>query len=365
MLLTLHNLLGIKIVNCSNRFAKYINNELFFLKNANSEKIDIELKFVDSLSLKGDTYYISTKAGYNNDFFYVTDHYGSKATIPFDELGKQSQIQIICESSFDPLLLYNIIIEPIIHCCLLLKNAVMIHSSSFVHKGKGFLLMAWAHTGKTNVLLCSLINGSKYSSDDWTIVTGDGRMWPYPRRLSLFDYNFAEFPQLRKQLSIGQKIRLGLKTAYEKIYTLCPMGDSLSLRVFRRIKDLSVMFANARVPVTQLFPYAIGTNACHLINRAFILSKTNSSTIQVECTDSTALANKMAACITYERMGFLEYYQMYKFGHPSNICPLLENLQPITSKVLVSTFQDVEIYFVKIPERAKASEIYNIICENK
>jgi len=91
-------------------------------------------------------------------------------------------------------------VNPVIQVLLLGRRHSFVHGAAVAVDGKGVLLPGWGGTGKTSAIV-SLLNqvpGASFLSDDYTIVSADGRLLSFPKAFFIYPYHHALFPHLFK-----------------------------------------------------------------------------------------------------------------------------------------------------------------------
>jgi hypothetical protein len=64
---------------------------------------------------------------------------------------------------------------------------VFVHAGVVAHRGRGLILPGVSFAGKTELVAALLRAGASYYSDEFAVLDADGRVHPYPRRLSVRD----------------------------------------------------------------------------------------------------------------------------------------------------------------------------------
>lgn len=65
------------------------------------------------------------------------------------------------------------------------QGAAFIHAGSLAWQGRGVLLPGRSHAGKSTLVHELVERGARFLSDEYAILDPEGRVHPYPRRLSL------------------------------------------------------------------------------------------------------------------------------------------------------------------------------------
>jgi hypothetical protein len=65
------------------------------------------------------------------------------------------------------------------------RKRIFVHAGVIGWRGRAILLPGRSHTGKSTLVTALLRAGATYYSDEFAVLDPAGRVWPYPRRLSL------------------------------------------------------------------------------------------------------------------------------------------------------------------------------------
>ena len=85
-----------------------------------------------------------------------------------------------------PHVVYTNIIEALLRFVLASRDLALLHSATLILEDQGVMLSAHTDTGKTATILRMLREqGGVFLSDDMTIVSGDGRVFAYPKPLTI------------------------------------------------------------------------------------------------------------------------------------------------------------------------------------
>lgn len=85
-----------------------------------------------------------------------------------------------------PHVLYTNVVEPILRWLFVQKGYALVHGACIAAGEQAVLVSAQTDTGKTTTVLRTLTNSPyAFTSDDMTIVAGDGRLFTYPKPLTI------------------------------------------------------------------------------------------------------------------------------------------------------------------------------------
>src|SRR6185312_3555780 len=65
------------------------------------------------------------------------------------------------------------------------RTFLFVHAGVVGWRGRAIVLPGRTHAGKSTLVAALVRAGATYYSDEYALVDGDGRVWPYPRPLSL------------------------------------------------------------------------------------------------------------------------------------------------------------------------------------
>ncbi|HLE30536.1 MAG TPA: GtrA family protein [Anaerolineales bacterium] len=106
------------------------------------------------------------------------------------DIGERIEVLASPLLRWSPHVLYTNLVEPILRWTLVEKGYALIHGACLSVDGRAHFITARTDTGKTTTLLQVLSNqignpAIAFVADDLTIVNPDGRMWPYPKPLTI------------------------------------------------------------------------------------------------------------------------------------------------------------------------------------
>lgn len=85
-----------------------------------------------------------------------------------------------------PHVLYTNVVEPILRWTFVRRGYALVHGACLAFKGNAIIVTAQTDTGKTTTILRSLANfDCSFLSDDMTILSSDGRVFSYPKPLTI------------------------------------------------------------------------------------------------------------------------------------------------------------------------------------
>ena len=114
-------------------------------------------------------------------------------------------LEIVCERAVTAIPL----LVPLLALRLIARGYVLVHASSFVHRGRGVLVAGWEGGGKSELLLPFVANGADYLADEWTIVGGERSMLHgVAAHAQIWDWQLRQLPAVRKRLSPSRRARV-------------------------------------------------------------------------------------------------------------------------------------------------------------
>jgi len=210
---------------------------------------------------------------------------------------------VLCaEPSVNPEELYARWVEGLLFFHVLSRGAFLAHSSAVSRQGVGFFFPAWAHTGKTNVVLEFVSSGYDYMADDWCLVSSSGEILGYPRWLRLFSYNFEAHPQLRATVG-GPKERRSLarRLAMTRFARSLDPANAFTADLRSRLEKR--FFVYVRAPIGRVIPGS-REGIRSPLTKACLLSTGRSGRIEITDIAPEELARRVALTAMYERYMF-------------------------------------------------------------
>ena len=276
-------------------------------KPDNFKGIYLEINTIDRIPKKSHIY-VSNYMSYNDKEIFLIDKNGKYSQSIFNKVKNQNIILSI-EEGYNKDYLLNYTIKPLLRDILIRNECAMIHASSFKTNNNTTLVCAWAHTGKTNLLIRNLLNGGEFLGDDITIIDKNLNILPYPVPINLFYYNLRAFPEIKNKIKYSQKIKFFVTSFISKCFSAMnnlsksskmkylfyagkTFFDSASHVSFDYQKTNKIKFQKNKV------------DNVYLLERS--VSKSNGSYKKTLIPDNDLFANRMQECINYEFQRFNE-----------------------------------------------------------
>lgn len=362
MNLNIHGITKIELNNVPKEFKDYMRQRYSLFIEDYMSHPDIKINFVDKLELKN-CEYLGDVAAYDANNFYLFDHKRNKVNILFDEA--RDNFNVSCEKAFDTTTLCISILEELLEYLLIRNNATFIHASCVFYKGQCIILHGWRGGGKTSTLLNFLMNGAEYMSDDVVIISKQGNAFPFTTGINLTEFNFREFPELRKARRIRFSLELCIKKMLSRLYrlsaciplsTIKKVGDDIN-----KINTYYLVIAN-NVSFKKLFPQG-KIRKSSSINRIYFLSRSEIGNIVVSDIDKESAVAKLFHCREYERLDrtrFHSYFNLFSFASGKKDNPF-ERIRDKKREILTEALDGKKLYYIQIPVRMNSKKVFKFL----
>jgi len=355
----LFDIIRIRLVNPDQKHIDFITN-LTGVQTSKCEEIpDIKITYKDKISTKNITL-IGMDAGFDETNFYLLLRNGhtSKAIIPLDKIGEN--FEIICEKDIVNIPLLNYIILLL----FLNKNWVAVHSSSFVFNGKGALILSWSNGGKTSTLLSFLKNGAEFVSDEWTIISENGKsLHGLPTKLSIWEWYFKELKNFLPKIKIQQKINFSFIHIILKMNDMAKRWDLQNLEFFKIVNRVAGRLKNnLRIFVhpQDLINIKIAMGKAKLDLVLFTVSSLDED-IKIQKILENDVIERMIQSNKQEYDDLFSHYAKFRFAFPDKRNVLLDNFEGTHKKILASCFFGKDIYKVIHPYPVPIDKLYHLL----
>jgi hypothetical protein len=266
--------------------------------------------------------------------------------------------EVVCERAYASLSF----LLPMIGLRLLRKGHVLLHSSSFVHDGKGCLVAGWQKGGKTEMLLAFMSKGAAFVSNEWTILSPkEGLMRGVGGILQVWDWHLRYVPQYMNRLPAFDRGRLRLFRLYQDVYNAIPTGSTPRGAARKALHQLSLeggvsSLRQIRSPPERLFGDSLWNGPAPL-DRVFLATVGTGAT-RVFSTDPREIANRMIASQRYERRELFALYDHFRFAFPEQANDVLEHAHEHELRLLLQAFSDRPAYEVAHPYPVPLEDLY-------
>jgi len=225
-------------------------------------------------------------------------------------LGKfdQRNVTLTCERGYDYSELISYTIQPFLRYSLLKCDMALIHASSFQLDGSKVLVAAWAHTGKTAMLLSALKRGARYFGDDLSIVSAQGELYPYTVPINLFDYNLENNETLKAHLTTAQRVKMKTAQRIAKIFHIMQQFSKSSKMKYLFYAGKTFFEGSIHIALfpDQIFPGACDSPKGPIDNVILLERSQHLSHSQKNPCSLDRFAERLQHCINYEFQRFNE-----------------------------------------------------------
>jgi hypothetical protein len=253
----------------------------------------------------------------------------------------------------------------IVNVTMVAKGALPLHASAFEYQGVGALATGWAKGGKTETLLAFTARGARYIGDEWVYLSGNSdQMYGIPEPIRLWSWHFEEMPQYRALLRRSERFKLKSLNAIirflETITDIRVTHKTLPMKLLRRIIPLLKRQLYVQVPPKRLFGATAGSTV-GVPQKTFFVMSHESPDFIVERGDPELIAKRMVFSLQDERAEFLGYYTRFRFAFPEIRNDFIENLVEREREMLMTAFQEKEIYVVYHPFPVSIPALYEAL----
>lgn len=346
---------------------EYVRKELGHMQVKDLDEPDIIVRFIDRMPIRVPP----DSEHYFGDGLYILQTHLGTVEVPYYALENfpQSPILIRAERSVSPYFLFTRVVEQFADFIMTTYRGVtFVHASSVSVNGKGAVFAALPHTGKTDLLLGFLLNGwGRFLGDDFTIISQDGTIYPYPRQLNILHYNVHRYPELLRHMysnwsSIPQaKIKLLIgqigEWARQKRGNFW-RGLALVTLHASHLKGLDVSKVGGIAPPTSLSTVFLTYRSARVREPVF---------------DRNVTPEKIGACLTanqiWERESLWSDYMLYIFASKGYKSSLVEGFRRKKEELLAKAFSRSTNYILTLSENTdphiQASFVRQVIeCDN-
>ena len=347
----LHGIVGIRLIDATSGDIAAVKRQLGPIQSSLDRAPDIVIRFVERMQFSSTVRYLGVDdAGFSDDAFFVFRgrHQSSvKVQIPFDRIGSQ-QCEIVCESG----LLAVPMLIAIINMTALSKGVLPVHATALIYNGKGVLLTGWSKGGKTETLLAFAANGAQYVGDEWIYLSdGGNRMHGIPEPTRIWFWHLQEMPKYMSLVSRKDLFRLHTLNGFVQFLGWLEghMGKQSTLfRILERFNALLKRQLYVQLPPEKLFGQKSGQTDLGPQKIFWVVSHEKPEVL-VQKIDEHELARRTVFSLQEERIEFLSYYMKFRFAFPECANPLIEQVEEIQKKMLLSAFAGREAYAVYHP----------------
>lgn len=303
MYFSFHQLFSIRVVSGENRFLTLLKSEYpnFIVPSLPAGISDLEIFFepFDENKL-GVRFHPFFNYCYGDDAVFESSRYKTaRWKVALVGLQKETTKIYFWGNKSSELFFVGEILEPLLRFKLAQKGCVLMHSSSVALSEKGILISGIRHTGKTLIMLESVLLGASLLSDDSTFVTAEKRLWAYPKKVNFFTTHFRELPSL--------------KPYWDRL----PLKDRFRMKVFQGIRHLTRDYAvlGHQRFLPEVISHVQFKNSANL-KRLVILTRETGTPFTIRRQLSLPeVAAKMVANNQWEALAFQKMLIAYAYGN--------------------------------------------------
>ena len=177
------------------------------------------------------------------------------------DIGERIRVTVAPLLARSPHVVYTNVVEALTRFVLASRDLALLHSATLVIGGHGLMLSAHTDTGKTHTILRMLREvGGVFLSDDMSIIAPDGRVFAYPKPLTISHHTLG---------AVGGAVRSprerAVLVAKSSIHSKRGRGTGMRLANM----NLPIMAINAvtqivvpppKYPIDRLVPCEIGVS---------------------------------------------------------------------------------------------------------
>jgi dolichol-phosphate mannosyltransferase len=214
-----------------------------------------------------------------------------------------------------PHVLYTNVVEPILRWTFVEKGYALVHGACITAGDDAYMITARTDTGKTTTILKTLAQsrGCGFVSDDLTLVAPDGRVFTYPKPLTISRHTVAALENT--QLSRRQRVTLILQSRVHsrsgRKFAFLLTRSGLPVATINAIVQLIV--PPPKYHVEQLVPGVLKAQGGKLAGLV-VIERGGDGETRLE--DETALDILLENC--EDAYGFPPYDQIEQFLHSRN-----------------------------------------------
>jgi dolichol-phosphate mannosyltransferase len=232
------------------------------------------------------------------------------------EIGVGKSVEVLASPllKFSPHVLYTNVVEPILRWTFVKKGYALVHAACVAHGGQAFLITARTDTGKTTTILKLLDNRPwSFLSDDLTLVAADGRVFKYPKPLTISRHTVVavKTPLLSRFERLALFFQSRLHSRSGRRFALILARTHLPTATINALVQLLV--PPPKYHIDRLVPQAQTANEAHLAG-LFVIQRGGEGTVELGAEEAvdTLLENSDDA------YGFPPYPSIATFLHSGN-----------------------------------------------
>jgi hypothetical protein len=258
---------------------------------------------------------------------------------------------------------------PLLSLRLIEHGYVLVHASSFVHRGRGVLVAGWEGGGKSELLLPFVANGAHYLAVVWTIVGGErALLHGLAAQAQIWDWQLRQLPGVRKRLSRSRRFRVRSAATLERLSKRAAglhAGRHPAARVLGLLEP--GFHHNARVsgPPEALFDGRVDLAPAPL-DVAFLATVVEDPASRVRPIDAFEFAARIVRSLAYERRALTDAYTSFRFAFPERRSEAIERASETEQALLERALAACPTYALEHPKPLVLQDIYDAalpLCE--
>jgi hypothetical protein len=329
----LHGLAGVGVVDATPRDVAVVARQLGPLPRRLDREPDVSIRFVDRLEPAGRLRYLGAReAGWADDGFYVLRSRKQPAMVrlPIDRIG--GVCEIVCQRGLPavPFLIATL------NLTVLVNGGLPLHAGAFELDGRGVLVTGWSKGGKTELLMAATRAGARYIGDEWVYLTADGAMHGIPEPVRLWDWHLDQLPDVRRDLSAADRMRLRLLPVAGRLDGSLPgpVRRSPPGRLLHRAVPVVDGQRHVDLAPERLFG-TLGSLSGRLDHVLFVVAAAGPE-IEVTPVDPLEVAHRMVFSLLHERLDLATLYLQARYALPDLVNPNLDAMESLQRERLVT-----------------------------
>lgn len=316
---------------------------------------NILIEFTNKINYNGEIKFVNSidpNSGFNKNNFYLI-HSNKSMEIP----NYPKREKIVVENGFDPKVFFDFF-EFLYMQKILEKDMTFLHSSGITVNNKTVLFPAYAGTGKTLVMIQMLKQyNANFIGDDWTIITKEGNVYPYYRKLHLGWKQIMEHRDVLKKYYPMIIPWLIFEDAGGKYN-----GNNTLLKIFRYIyhryfiKNQPVYIGPREINSTNVIDYSKLKKVDYII----FISRSSLKNLNYELISADTLTENMVCVTLFENELKPGYDNLSIFAHHYNYKLRQQQIEKQRS-IMYSCFKKTKNIWLEVPINASSKEICDFL----
>ena len=353
---TIHGLLTVRLTNAPAHAVASLVADLGPSRGTAVDP-DICITFVDKISAKGSLRHLELNGAafaYDDDSFYLLD---GEHLMRIDLRQVGQRCEILCERGVRDL---GIVLH-IVGLQLLQKGLVLLHSSSFVYKGRGILVTGWQTGGKSEMLLAFMAAGARYFSDEWTILNADeGTLAGLSGNVGLWNWQLKQLPQYWTRIGSADRRRVRLvrlcQWLHKSLRVVAGRGG-VRASLWRALGMKLKSSGRVTSAPGELFEMRVQHEPIS-IDRVFLASVSPGEPTHLSPIDAREIADRMIASQAYERLKLRRIYDQFRYAFPERRNKLIECSQDREHHLIMQALEGKPSYEIRHPYPVRLQDLF-------